>query len=125
MDWNAQTSSPIQCFSHEVYVQLISTWDFTFELCRDFYWMNCFAFYMKWKNVLVECDPYPLYSCIITSSLILWDRIELHETRESMTYLISTIGRKVSCHWLNCYAKTTTEIFSTLLVECYFLRDTN
>jgi hypothetical protein len=45
-----------------------------------------------------------------------------------MTYLVFAIKKSASCPWLNCYAivlKTTLDIFSTMLVECYFFRDTN
>jgi hypothetical protein len=75
---------------------------------------------------LIEHDPYPLYSCTIIFSPILWYKIELHRTRESKSYLVSNIGRRASYLWLKYYEivlQTSIEIFSTMLVECYFFKD--
>jgi hypothetical protein len=85
-----------------------------------------FTFCFKWRSVMVEHDLDLLCLCTITFSLIVWDKIGLHKTRESWTYLVFAIGRGASYPWLNYYAivlQTTINIFSTMLVECYFLKD--
>ncbi len=91
--------------AERVYVQLISAQDFTFALWKGFCVRTFCIFCINWKRkVLVESDPNPLCSCIITCFLILWDKIELLSIRESRTYFVSTI-RKIASHpKFSCYA---------------------